>query len=143
MLGVPQRNILGPLLFNIYVNSLPNAVENARVILYADDAVLISAGSTSQELQETLEHNFSLVSDWYSDNRFNTKCQEDKLILAGSKTKFLKFEDFKLQSQDGIDRVKSFKISRGEIGREMGLEAPFQGHRLSIFNRITHMLHGL
>ena len=78
VLGVPQRNILGPLLFNIYVNSLPNGVENTPVILYADDAVLISAASTSQELQEALEHNFSLISDWYSDNRFNTKCQEDE-----------------------------------------------------------------
>lgn len=35
---VPQGSILGPLLFNMYIYSLWNAVQNARVILYTDDA---------------------------------------------------------------------------------------------------------
>ena len=92
-------------------------------MLYADDAVLISAASTSQELQKTLEHNFSLISDWYSDNRLTLNVKKTKLILGGSKTKLLKFEDFKLHSQDGrqIDRVKSFKYLA------VKLEATYQG----------------
>ena len=148
VLGVPQGSILGPLLFNIYVNSLPNAVENTRVILYADDAVLISAASTSQELQKTLEHNFNLISDWYSDNRLTLNIKKTKLILAGSKTKLLKFEDFKLQSQDGreIDRVKSFKYLGVKLDEKWSWKPHIKdllqklGHRLSVFNRITHML---
>ena len=53
-------SILGPLLFNIYVNSLPNAVKNARVILYADDAVFICTASTSVELNAILARDFLL-----------------------------------------------------------------------------------
>ena len=57
--GVPQRSILGPLLFNIYVNSLSDVVKNALVILYADDAVLICTASTSVELQAILARDFN------------------------------------------------------------------------------------
>ena len=82
--GVPQRSILGPLLFNTYINSLPNAVEKARVILYADDAVLTYATSTSMELQTIIVRDFDHICDWYSENRLAINVKKTKLMIAGS-----------------------------------------------------------
>ena len=48
--GVPQGSILGPLLFLLYMNDMPQAV-NSELILYADDTCLIYMGKISKKLK--------------------------------------------------------------------------------------------
>ena len=64
--GVPQGTVLGPLLFLIYINDLPNNI-HCTVRLFADDCVLyreINNQLDSQELQKDLDELTKWEHDW-------------------------------------------------------------------------------
>ena len=61
--GVPQGSILGPLLFLIYINDLPDKLKsNAK--LFADDTSLFTIVKNKYESANILNHDLSLISEW-------------------------------------------------------------------------------
>ncbi len=70
--GVPQGSALGPILFLIFVNDLPDVLSGS-VLLFADDAKLISARSQYGELHQNPEAAFQW-SDNYDLPLNTSKC---------------------------------------------------------------------
>ena len=61
--GVPQGSILGPLLFLVYINDLPDELKsNAK--LFADDTSLFTIIKDKQESANVLNNDLSLISKW-------------------------------------------------------------------------------
>ena len=56
--GVPQGSILRPLLFLLYINDMPQAV-NYKLLLYADDACLMFQHKGVKVIEKQLNGNFS------------------------------------------------------------------------------------
>ena len=99
--GVPQGSILGPLLFLLYVNDMPQAV-NSDLLLYADDTCLIYTGKDINTIEEQLNTDFSSLCDWFVDNKLSVHFGEEKTksILFGTKRQLKNQRDLDLRYGD-------------------------------------------
>ena len=75
-MGVPQGSILGPLLFIIYINDLPNISTDMACLSYADDTAMIFTNESINSLQKTVKEHTNLVSDWFNANFLSLNCSK-------------------------------------------------------------------
>lgn len=80
--GVPQGSILGPLLFLLYINDLPNIVGSSHCVLYADDTTVSMSDKCLSSLTNKLNYVLNNILDWG---------QKNHLIINPAKTKFMIF----------------------------------------------------
>ena len=86
--GVPQGSILGPLLFLLYINDLPQAAVSDS-LLYADDTCIVFQHKSEIEIEKQLIRDFSSLCHWFVDNKLSIHFGQGKTksILFGTKHK--------------------------------------------------------
>lgn len=67
-IGVPQRSVLGPILFLIYANDIHDYPLSAKCNLYADDALIYCTGQSYLQVNGKLQHSVKAVKFWYDAN---------------------------------------------------------------------------
>ena len=110
--GVPQGSILGPLLFVIYINDLPQISNLAKFILYADDANIIITGNTEEEINSKLHVITSLLVNWVDSNG---------LSLNLKKTHYMVFSKRRVEYSKIEVNIAGTKIGRVTEARFLGV----------------------
>ena len=80
---------------------MPQAVK-CELLLYADDTCLIFQHNDIKEIEIQLNKNFSLICDWFVDNKLSIHFEEDKdkSIFFSNKCKIKKASPLNTQYKD-------------------------------------------
>ena len=112
--GVPQGSILGPLLFLIYINDLPQALSETAANLYADDTCIQYQHKNLQQIEAILNKEFSFLCEWFTDNKLSIHFGEDKtksILFTRSKTPEklnISFQDHSIRQYNCVEYLGCF-----------------------------------
>ena len=110
--GVPQGSILGPLLFIIYINDIPNICENCTFILYADDANILISGPNMAEIENIFNSLARKLEIWVNTNG---------LALNLKKTNYIIFSNTKIHDIPFKPKLCKFDLERKSSSRFLGV----------------------
>ena len=79
--GVPQGSVLGPILYLIYVNDLPNLSDQFTSCLFADDTTLIFENKNQNDLINSCNIGINLFYSWCCANRLSINISKTKSML--------------------------------------------------------------
>ena len=80
--GIPQGSILGPLLFNLFMNDIFYFVNDSKLANYADDTSTYTTRGSIFPFLHTLKAETSIVFKWFKINEMKSNSDKCHMIVA-------------------------------------------------------------
>ena len=84
--GILQGSILGPLLFNIFINDIFMIIEQSDICNFGDDNTFYSCGERLTEIKENLVSDTKSILNWFRLNSLKANPGKFQFMILGNKS---------------------------------------------------------
>ena len=135
--GVPQGSILGPILFNIFINDLFLFLKDVDLANFADDNTIYTANKNIEALIKILERESSSAIDWFKMNDMIVNPDKFQAMILSSDKRENKFQlninDSTISSEDSVTL----------LGIEIDSKLNFKNHVSTICKKASRQLNAI